>query len=421
MRRNTSWAFVGNTAYAGCQWVVFVLLVKWLQLAEVGSFAYATAVTGPIFVLANLRLRNLLATATKAPRDFSDYMTARLLTTGLAVLVSIATGAIVSGPSGSWPVLALLTGGRACDALSDICHGLFQRELDMRSAAVGLMLNGVLSVVLVFAALALQPSLTLATAACAAGSCLALLTWDLPRGVRLVGGVHACLTVRQPVASGLRLIGKALPLGLSSAIGSVQSSLPRYVIASSLGPAPLAVFAALSYVPMLGHLVVNAASQAALPMLAKDAQTSRRQYRTRLSSLVLRSIACGALGLTATFLLGRPLLAWIYGGEYAEYVDVLFWLVAAAVASFVSVFLGTGTTARQRFSAQCLISATSLAIVAGTIGPLVSRHGLKGAAWSLIVGAVVELCAYAALTMRDLKVAERTCVVAGALAGEVRP
>ena len=28
MRRNTAWAFAGNSVYAGCQWVVFVLLVR---------------------------------------------------------------------------------------------------------------------------------------------------------------------------------------------------------------------------------------------------------------------------------------------------------------------------------------------------------------------------------------------------------
>jgi Polysaccharide biosynthesis protein. len=55
MKRNTAWAFAGNSVYAGCQWVVFVLLVKTLKVEEAGAFAYATAVTGPIFVLANVR------------------------------------------------------------------------------------------------------------------------------------------------------------------------------------------------------------------------------------------------------------------------------------------------------------------------------------------------------------------------------
>ena len=96
MRRNTAWAFAGNSVYAGCQWVVFVLLVKTLKVEEAGAFAYATAVTGPIFVLANVRLRVLLATGIESPRGFSDYLNARLLTTAARHRrCSLAAGGVV--------------------------------------------------------------------------------------------------------------------------------------------------------------------------------------------------------------------------------------------------------------------------------------------------------------------------------------
>jgi O-antigen/teichoic acid export membrane protein len=422
MRRNTSWAFAGNSVYAGCQWIVFVLLVRSLGPSDGGLFAYAVAVAGPIFVLANVRLRNLLATAGGASQHFADYFTARLVTTALGVSASFGIGALVWPDAAPLAALALMTAARACDALSDICHGLFQRELEMRSAAIGLMINGVLSVALVWITLVLFPSLTLATAAYAAGSCLALVGWDLPRQAKLADRVRPRGCARESIAAGLRLIRTSLPLGLSSAIGSAQTNLPRYVIGSVLGPAALAAFAAISYIPMIGHLGVNAASQAALPMLATEARTSRLQYRTRLFGLVGGSVAFGALALAATALLGRSALRWIYGEQYGQYVDVLFWLVASAVATFTSVFLGAGTIARLRFNAQFVISATSLAVVAVSIGPLVSGYGLNGAAWSLLAGAAVELCAYAALTASDLRAAMPAhATISGVLAGGTRP
>ena len=84
MRANISWAFAGNSVYAGCQWMVFVLLVRSLDLGRAGQFAYWIAVTGPIFVLANVRLRNLVVTADEPTFDFFDYLNARLLTTSVA-------------------------------------------------------------------------------------------------------------------------------------------------------------------------------------------------------------------------------------------------------------------------------------------------------------------------------------------------
>jgi O-antigen/teichoic acid export membrane protein len=423
MTRNMAWAFLGNTVYAAGQWAVFILLVKVLRPEYAGAFAYATAVTGPIFVLANLRLRNLLATGVESPGGFSDYLNARLLTTAAAVAMSIGIGAL-SSHVGSFAVLVIMTVGRGCDALSEICHGLFQHELDMRAAAIGLSINGLASVGLVAVVLAVSPSLEVATAASAAGSFVALVVWDLPKAAhRRTVGVQrdgACRGIDR-IPSVRRLLTMALPIGLSSGIGSVQANIPRYVIASYLGPAMLARFAAISYITMVGHLVVNATSQAALPLLAREVRHSPAQYRLRLGGLVASTIALGSLTLLASLVFGRRALVVIYGPEYGDSIGVLLWLLLATMMTFTSVLLGTGTTARHRFSAQCAISATSLVVVAATTAPLVNAYGLIGAAWALLAGSLVELSAYAVLTCRDLRdaVAAPTAL-AGALAGSVR-
>jgi O-antigen/teichoic acid export membrane protein len=92
----------------------------------------------------------------------------------------------------------------------------------------------------------------------------------------------------------------------------------------------------------------------------------------------------------------------------------------ATVVTFTSVFFGAGITARGRFKTQLAISATSLAVVAASIGPLVRMYGLSGAAMSLLAAAIVELTAYVTLTLRDFRTAEKApALVTGALAGSV--
>jgi len=249
--------------------------------------------------------------------------------------------------------------------------------------------------------------------------------WDRPKAARLctVGVQRESTRAALPRLSSVRrLLTMALPIGLSSAIGSVQANLPRYVIASSLGPAMLARFAAISYITMVGHLVVNATSQAALPLLARDVRHAQAQYLIRLAGLVASTIAGGLLTLLAAFVFGRLALVIIYGPEYGDSIDVLLWLLLATMMTFTSVFLGTGTTARHRFSAQFAISATALVVVAASTAPLVHAYGLTGAAWALLAGSFVELSAYAVLTCRDLRDAAAAVptALAGAFAGGVR-
>jgi O-antigen/teichoic acid export membrane protein len=271
------------------------------------------------------------------------------------------------------------------------------------------MLNGAASVLLVAVSLAVSGSVTAAAVAYATGSAIALFAWDLPRAGRIAHIGAGLLRVRWPVLRGL--LAPALPLGLSSAIGSVQSNLPRYVVAASLGSAPLAVLAALSQIPMIGHLVVNAASQAALPLFARDAGRPGSSYRARLTGLVVAGAAFGAGLLFAMAIGGAWLLRLLYGAAYAEHTGVLLWLTAAAAVTFVSVFLGTAVAASGRFATQAAISATSLSVVAVSIWPLTSRYGLNGAAGALVAGALVELGAYVLVTLRSLRDREPSPVV----------
>lgn len=403
MRANISWAFAGNSVYAGCQWLVFVLLVRSLDLGQAGQFAYWIAVTGPLFVFANVRLRNLVVTADDSSFDFSHYLNARLLTTAAAIVAVVLIGAWPSTDRHALAVIALVTLSRACDAISEICHGLFQRELDMRTAGLGLMINGILSAALVGAGLLIWPSLPAAVGMYAAASMVTLLGWDLPhmRKALRIRGASISRTGGLPAA--VKVIWRAMPLGLSAAIGSLQINLPRYAIAASLGPAALAVFSALAYIPTLSNLIANAIAQAALPVLARDLRLSRVAYAARLRTLVRSGVALGAVSVVTAALMGRPVVTLIYSAEIAAHLDVLIILMIAAALTYSFLFLGSALTARLRFTTQCFISSAGLLTVGASVMPLVSHFGLRGAAYALCAGAVVEGSAYVAATVQDLK------------------
>jgi O-antigen/teichoic acid export membrane protein len=411
MRTNISWAFAGNAAYAGCQWMVFVLLVRALDLRDAGQFAYWIAVTGPIFVFANVRLRNLLATAGSSG-DFPDYLKARLLTTAAALAFALLIGRLLSSDRDALMVVALIACARACDAVSDICHGLFQRELDMRTAGIGLIINGTLSAVLVAAGLWIRPSLPGAAGLYAVASVVTLIGWDLPRMRTALHASGRPLSAAGGLAAARNLIWRALPLGLSSVVGSLQINLPRYIVAVYLGPAAVAVFSALAYLPTLGNLIANAVAQAALPVLARDLQISRIVYARRLRILVQSGVALGAASVIGAALVGRSLVAAIYSAQIAAHVDVMIWLMIAAALPYSFLFLGTALTARLRFGTQLMISSAGLLTVASCVIPLVQRYGLRGGAYALCAGSLVEGCAYATVTVRDFRVHARLRAVA---------
>ncbi|MGF2075841.1 hypothetical protein, partial [Enterococcus casseliflavus] len=83
---------------------------------------------------------------------------------------------------------------------------------------IGLMWNGGASVLLVAISLVIWQTIHAAAIAYAAGSLVAFAIWDWPRFAALLEGENKSAA---SMGAALALIGRALPLGLSSAIGSL--------------------------------------------------------------------------------------------------------------------------------------------------------------------------------------------------------
>ena len=84
-------------------------------------------------------------------------------------------------------VIAVVACAKGLDAMSEIAQGPFQRELEMRTAAISLMCNGGASVLLVALSLVVWGTVDAAAIAYAAGSFVTLLAWDWPHVAALLG------------------------------------------------------------------------------------------------------------------------------------------------------------------------------------------------------------------------------------------
>ena len=61
LRANVAWTALGTAGYTAAQWGVLVVTAKVLDVEAVGRLALALALTAPVFMFANLSLRNVQA------------------------------------------------------------------------------------------------------------------------------------------------------------------------------------------------------------------------------------------------------------------------------------------------------------------------------------------------------------------------
>ncbi|HYT92133.1 MAG TPA: lipopolysaccharide biosynthesis protein, partial [Gemmataceae bacterium] len=387
MRRNFSWALVGNFVYAGCQWGMLIVLAKLGSPAMVGQFALALAITGPVMLFANLQLTALQATDAAQEYRFGHYLALRLITTmlGLAAIAGIALGAGYS--PATMGVLLAVGLGKAFEAISDAYHGLMQQHGRMDRVARSLMLKGPLSLLALAAAVWLSGSVATGALALAGTWGLLLLLYDVrsPAWLRAGGGWRVAgdgqsnpVTRHPPPATRpcwewaalRRLAWLALPLGLVTVLLVLSANIPRYFVEQRMGEGALGIFAALAYVTVVGQLLSNALGQAAAPRLAAHyAAGNLRAFRVLVLKLVGLGTAVGAAGVLVALVAGRFLLGVLYQAEYGEYTDVFTMMMAGAGLWCAAMMFCYAATAARRNRSQLAgaVAVTLATLVASAV------------------------------------------------------
>src|SRR3984957_14779043 len=108
LRVGFSWSFVGWVGYAGCQWLMLSVMAKLGNPTVVGQFAFALALSAPMFMFTNLNLRVVQSTDALSEYKFSDYIALRLFGSSVALLAIVATSLFLKLPRTALVVVLLV-------------------------------------------------------------------------------------------------------------------------------------------------------------------------------------------------------------------------------------------------------------------------------------------------------------------------
>ena len=407
LRSNFSWTLLGSLAYSGGNWIQLAALTKALGPADVGSFAFALALSAPIMIFLALGLRTVQVTDATSDHAFGDYLTIR---TALSV---IGVGIAVAGGYARSDVLTIsaIAVAKALDGVSDIVYGLFQRAEQMDVSAKAMMINSVVSTGLVVALVMTTKSVVWAAIGVALGSAAALVAYALPAGRVL----HARSDGGDPsLALGFRLLWRprrllslicvAAPLGLASLLTSLNPNIPRFVIERDLGRYELGIYAALASILVIGTTLMGSLVQAVLPRLTSAFVAADRSAFTRLIvTLLTVAVALGAAGVVAVAVVGEPVVAVIFTDEYARDSALLVWLSVALALGLVVYILDVGMSAARRFQIQVPINLATVAFsLVGSL-LLIERYGIAAAGAILSLSLALQVVMKAVVLGRSIR------------------
>lgn len=393
MLTNVRSAISGNSVYALGQFGMLSVLAQLTSPAEVGRYALALAITAPVFLFSSLKLRQVQVTDARGEYSFGEYLGQRLFTSTLASAAVIGVVLALDVESRTAATVAAVTAFKALESIIDIFYGAMQRREMLHIVARSQAWRGAGGFAAFAGAIALTRQVEVAVAALALFTFLQVFgTFIRVRrlGIRVVPSFS-----RKPF---WRLTWLALPLGVGLSVSSLSTNVPRYFIEASEGTTSLGIFAALAYMLMVTSIVINSVGEAASPRLANlYASGAYAQFRSSLKKLVFFGASIGLVGVVGVALVGRPVLAFVFGVEYAERSDVLIVMMAGSAVLYTTMFLGTAVNAMRKFAVQLPINIAILVTTAAVSWAAVPAWGIMGGAIAVAAGEVVALVLYVCL------------------------
>jgi O-antigen/teichoic acid export membrane protein len=389
------WSLFGTLVYTGCQWGILATTVRLTNPSDVGLLSLGFAISAPIFLFLQLRLRS--ASATDFHRDFevADYVTLRLLCTFLAFALTFVVCLACRFSSYQVWIVMLIAAAKALESGSDLLYGFSQRANDMRIISLSMIGRGLLSLSCFVLLVLYTRSIVIGLGGLCFGWGVVLLLIDLPYTVSLLHSEgREVFGIRWRPAAMKVLSMATLPLGISTLLMSFSASLPRYFIERFLGPSELGIFSAIGYLAMVISVIVTALAESGIARMAQflsggDFPSARGLLRTILWATGALSVA----GVIASVAFGGRLITLLYGRTYASAEDLLTWMmVASAIANLASVY-GFALIAGKDYRSylQALAGLTVVMTISSAL--LIPRWGTRGAVFACIAAYAIQLAA----------------------------
>lgn len=386
----------GNLAYLLAQFLVFMVLTRLVPVGEVGRFSWALAITSPIFTLADMRTQQVQMTTPMAVYGYRAFLLQRVAVQGVAVVVSLALGALTSADRMTFATLSAVTALKTVEGILNVVIGEHLRDERMGWVAALQILRSVVYATSFIGVVASTTRIDLGIAAAALVLVIPLVAGHL--------GLPAA-NRRATVTRGamLALSRESLPLGLGFFVTSLTVNAPRFVLERMHGPEELAVLAAVSYAVVLANTVVDSVTQGIMPRVAQYWREGRVAQVLRLTKQL--SLAVGSFGLAGVliaFVGGGPVLGLLFGASYTDGTPVFVVLMVMATSQYIASVLRATLIARGMRREILWVSVLNMGTALTLAFLLVPGLAATGAAMSLVGGQAVQLASYVVLFLRTL-------------------
>lgn len=381
IRKNFLWNAFGNLIYLGLQWVITVLVTRWLGFDNAGIFSLAMSVSAIFQAVSLFGIRNFQVSDMKGCYADNSYILLRaytcLLALLLCILFAVGSGYSLSVSSAVCGMMIFRTG----ECFADVFHGIDQKKERLDIAGKSFAIRGIVTILSFSVAVFMTHSVQWGIWAMALASVVITCFFDYPQAKKLADWEKFSNN------EALKLAKITLPLCIYQFLNSGILSLPRYILEKQCDETALGIYASVYAPVVLLQAVSGYLFAPFVTSFTQSWQNNDKKQFFRLFGRICIAIAIMTVVAMLCAQVGEPVLILLFGEKIQEYSYLLSpAILCSAVASYLS-FLGMLEIVVRDFVfllTGCFLGVLTCCVVT----PLwIAHSGLNGTSFGMMAGA----------------------------------
>lgn len=387
VKQNLIWNSLGNIVYLLAQWVTTYLVTKILGFENAGIYSLAMSLSNTFATFALYGMRNFQASDTNREYNENTYISSRIITCGLSLLVCISFVLINSYDNFQKICIIAYMVFKISEAMVDVYHGIDQLNMRMDIIGKSYMIRGCIANTLFVIVILITKNLLLGIISLSVVSYVIIFLYDRREVVKFYKKTSVYLKNTK------KLLIACFPIAIFTFIQTLFTTVPRYFIERNLGSELLGIYASIS-LPVI--LVQVLASYIFTPFITVFAEFYNNNdingFKKLFVKITLILVSLAGVSIIGAILLGEWGLRILFGGNIGEYANLLIPLVACTILTAFSWFLFTIITVMRNFKAMNIAGLVSAVVCLGGSSFFIDWLGLNGASYVNILSMCVLIC-----------------------------
>lgn len=387
--KSLSWAVFGRFSYILSQGAIVIYLSKNFSLIEVGYFGVATALTSPIFQFTNINLRSLVVTDEKNRFTFDEYLNVRIVNSLISLVIITLLPIVLSYSPELIAIIVVSAIYKFIENYGEIYYAFLQKYDCQKEISKSLIIKTILILLMMSLSAYFNLPFLNFLITIYFPIIIVVIYWDRRQCYKYVNYKYNIKSLKNFFPTFFEINKQGFSLGLTATLTSLNSSIPKLLIAQYLSTAQLGIFVPIGYVYSASGNFVWSMKTVILPRITKSFHKNLSLFNKKIVHLVIFSLFIGFLQSFFIYLFGDILLEILFNSEYSKHIDVFIILMLAGGFSYAKAFIFSALIVMRKHNIQPIIIFLGLLFNALSGIILIPLFGLIGAGVSILVTNII--------------------------------